>query len=474
MLIKQIFFIFFDKYAQKLYPIVLQANVRKAVVDRVFSFLKSIRNKREKVTYAAVSLFAFSLFSLIIFLLSDISGSYERLQKQAWDNGVSNEIWDDYFSVVVKKNGNLTDALTKAGVDYSDAKSAVESVKQISSNINPGQEVMFSLASQEKSEEIRLASLKIIEPQREIEVIRDDNGTFVAKEKQIKSQKKMLRAGGTIHNSIYQTGIELGVPAALMLEIIKAYSYDVDFQRDIQSGDSFEILYEIYVDGRGKKVRDGNIVFASLQMGNDSPIKIYRHKTKDGDPDYYNEDGKSIRKALLRTPINGARISSRFGMRMHPVLGYSKMHKGIDFAAPKGTPIYAAGNGVVDFKGWKGGYGNFLKIRHGGDYSTAYGHISRFANGINRGTRVKQGQVVAYVGSTGRSTGPHLHYETHLRGAQVNPMKIKNMPGTKLAGPNLAAFKKHKKEIEFMLASLPLNSGTVALNTKNSESSRVQ
>ncbi len=274
--------------------------------------------------------------------------------------------------------------------------------------------------------------------------------------------KKLARAGGKIDSSLYNTIVGSGMSSAMVGEIIKAYSYDVDFQREIQQGDQVDVVFEKLQTEDGKPVGYGDIIYASLDLG-DRELRIYRYTDKLGLSDYYNAKGESVRKALLRTPINGARISSGFGMRNHPILGYSKMHKGVDFAAPTGTPIYAAGDGVVNFVGRKGGYGNYLQIKHNAQYASAYAHLSRFATGVAPGKKVKQGQIVAYVGSTGASTGPHLHYEILSGGGQVNPANVKFKTGTVLAGKELAAFKRNVETLQAQLDSLQKPSGKVAM-----------
>ena len=352
--------------------------------------------------------------------------------------------------------------LKEAGIDKVEAHQIGESVKKLVNlnNLGIGQEITVSFKGGDK-ESVRLASLKIAEPDRDIEVIKDDQGNFLTKEIHKNLKKKLIRSANIIDNSLFQAGMESGVPANMMLELIKAYSYDVDFQRDIKNGDRFEIMYEILADSKGKRVRDGNLLYAMLTVDG-KELKIYRHTTKSGVNDYFTADGKSVKKSLLRTPINGARITSKFGMRRHPIMGYSKMHRGIDFGAPIGTPIFAAGDGTVDFMGTKNGYGNYMKLRHNSEYSTAYAHISRFAKNMRKGKRVKQGEVIAYVGNTGRSTGPHLHYETVVRGAQVNPLSVKSAPGVKLAGSKLDNFNKEKKAIDYLFASLPINNAQIA------------
>ena len=232
-----------------------------------------------------------------------------------------------------------------------------------------------------------------------------------------------------------------------MSEVIKAFSYDVDVQRDIQPGDLYGVVYERFEDEDGNLARTGDVLFASMTLSGKA-IGIYRYTDRDGFTDYYDQDGHSLRKALLKTPIDGARISSGFGMRKHPILGYSKMHKGIDFAAPSGTPIYAAGNGTIVKIGRNGGYGNYVKIKHANGYATAYAHLSKFAKGLKNGSKVKQGDVIAYVGSTGRATGPHLHYEVMVSGSQVNPKDVKLPTGTTLTGKELALFETRRNEID--------------------------
>ena len=249
----------------------------------------------------------------------------------------------------------------------------------------------------------------------------------------------MARAAGIIQSSLFEAGQADGVPIEVMSEIIHAFSYDVDFQRDIQPGDAYEILYERYADSDGRLAKTGNILFASLTLSG-RQLALYRYTTSDGRTDWFNPMGDSVRKALLRTPVDGAKITSGFGMRLHPILGYSMMHKGVDFGAPIGTPIYAAGDGVIQQLGPFSGYGNYVRIKHTSQYATAYGHISRFAGGLHAGSHVRQGQVIAYVGMTGRATGPHLHFEVILNGKQINPQSIKLPTGEKLRGRELKTY----------------------------------
>ena len=299
-----------------------------------------------------------------------------------------------------------------------------------------------------------ISSIKLSpSPENEVLVERQKDGTYKAREIKIKLTRQIAKYLGVINDGLFVDGVEAGVSANTMMNMINLYSYDVDFQRDIHDGDKFEVIVESFYNQEGKKIKDGSVLFSSLTLSG-RPIEIYNY-TIDGKNEYFDAKGNSVRKSLLRTPINGARVSSGFGMRRHPVLGYSRLHKGIDFAAPSGTPIYAAGAGTITYYGVKGGYGNFVQIRHNTDYSTAYGHASRFVSKLRVGSKVRQGEVVAYVGSTGRSTGPHLHFEVMVKGTAVNPSKVKATSGLKLAGKELVKFKNVKAEIDGYRKNIP-------------------
>lgn len=268
-----------------------------------------------------------------------------------------------------------------------------------------------------------------------------ETSTFESQEIFRELTKEIVRAKGSIEGSLFGSAAKLGVPNAVMVNFMKLYSYSVDFQREIRKGDTFEIYYTQFNDEDGERVKTGDILFASLQTGK-KPMTLWRFEIPgENTVDYFDESGRSTKKFLMRTPIDGARISSNFGKRRHPILGYTKMHTGTDFAAPTGTPIYAAGNGTIVKAGWQGGYGKYVKIRHANGYETAYAHMSRIGKGITPGARVTQGQTIGRVGTTGRSTGPHLHYEVHVKGKKVNPMAIRVPTGRKLEGKALNAFK---------------------------------
>lgn len=363
----------------------------------------------------------------------------------------------------LKKGETLANILTDQSISYQHAHNAIQSLR---SSFNPrslreGQELTLTV-DQNSEGEIVLSELQIKKNTIESVVLeRSDDGKFSTEKAQKPLEPKLTLAGGTIVSSLFETGYASGIPDGVLAELMKAYSYDVDFQREIQRGDQIEVLFEKMVTDEGEAAGYGDILYATLKLRG-KPLSIYRYETKDGRTGFYNEKGESVVKALLKTPINGARMSSGFGQRKHPILGYNKMHTGTDFAAPTGTPIYAAGEGVVEFAGRKGGYGNYVQIKHNGTYATAYAHMHRFASGMRPGKPVKQGQVIGYVGSTGRSTGPHLHYEVIKNGRKVNPMGEKFQTGNRLQGTELANFKANISKLKQQVASMPREQTTVA------------
>lgn len=361
-------------------------------------------------------------------------------------------------TLTIKSGDTLLGVLVNAGVDRTDAHSSIEALREVYDprKLRPGHEitVTFDAAAQPDGAEIFKGFSFEPQPALRVGAVRDQTGTFAPAEEKAPVVAEQMKAEGTITASLFADAEEAGVPVAVIAELIKAFSYDVDFQRDIQPGDVFEVMFERERTEDGRTVRDGDVVYASLTLSGER-TEIYRYEDSAGDIDYYGPNGHSIRKALLRTPINGARLSSGYGMRTHPVLGYSKMHKGLDFAAPTGTPIYAAGDGVIAKAGPFSSYGNYVRIRHNGDYDTAYAHMSKIAKGMAPGKRVKQGDVIGYVGSTGRSTGPHLHYEILKSNKHVNPQGVRFPTGRVLAGKELERFKTAMTQTRTVYASLP-------------------
>jgi len=266
-------------------------------------------------------------------------------------------------------------------------------------------------------------------------------------------QRYLVYASGTIENNIYNAVEDQDVPNSALDEFIRVLGFSVDFQREVRSGDEFELLYEREIDQlTGDDLNTGTLHYAGLRLSGDT-MSFFRFENSDGIVGWYDRDGQSAVRTLMRTPIAGAKLSSKYGMRRHPVTGYNAMHRGIDFAAPKGTPIIAAGSGVVQKSGWFGNYGRYVRIRHTGRYATAYAHMTRIADGITAGARVRQGQIIGYVGSTGRSTGPHLHYEVLVNNKQVNPLTVKLPSGEGLESDELDDFATIVDSIEQEVAS---------------------
>ena len=255
-----------------------------------------------------------------------------------------------------------------------------------------------------------------------------------------------------ITNSLYSSAIDIGIQPNVIIDFARIYGFQVDFQRDIWKDDSFQLIYETFLDGNGKILETGNIIYANLILqGRENPLYIFKNKK---DYDHFDQFGKSIRKSLMKTPINGARLSSSFGIRKHPILGFNKMHKGTDFAAPMGTPIMASGEGKIVRARWCGGGGNCVKIKHNSTYSTVYAHMSKFGRNIKEGVRIKQGQIIGYVGSTGMSTGPHLHYEVIENGRKINSQKLKLPSGKILKGKERELFEIEKIKINVLKSEL--------------------
>ena len=263
-----------------------------------------------------------------------------------------------------------------------------------------------------------------------------------------KLKKEILYRENIILNSLYKSAIDKKIPANTIIEFARIYGFEVDFQRDIRKRDSFQIMYEVFRDDNGKIIETGEILFANLKLsGANNSLYFFEYKNGKG---HFDKNGKSSQKALMKTPINGARLSSPFGMRKHPIDGFNKMHKGTDFAAPMGTPIMASGNGVIKKAGWCGGGGNCVVIKHNSTYQTVYAHMSKFASGIRSGVRVKQGQIIGYVGSTGKSTGPHLHYEVIVNGKKINSQTLKLPSGKTLKGDERKVFETKKIKLDVL------------------------
>ena len=405
--------------------------------------------------------------SIIPLLIFDWSQSDAALPDGALDDVVINPITVPYLpipfveeldlpppkfvkTVTVGTGDTLIAILTKEGVSAKESHRAlgVLSKHYDPRRLQPGQALTLHLISKNLSQTEKLLASLTLRPSAftEVNLERSGDAQFRAEKRKIVVRRTLKQTGGTIQNNLYVDATNAGVPAPIIMEFIRIYSWDVDFQRGIQPGDSFELLFEKLYTNDGKLIRYGNILFGNLILRKVSH-PLHRYRTTKGLIDYFDEKGRSARKALMRTPINGARLSSGFGKRRHPILGYNKMHRGLDFAAPRGTPVYAAGDGRVVQRGRNGGYGHYIRIRHNSEFETAYAHLSRYHSRARRGKRVRQGQIIGYVGTSGRSTGPHLHYEILRNKRQVNPLKVKMPSGIKLSGKELVNFTKIRDKL---------------------------
>jgi murein DD-endopeptidase MepM/ murein hydrolase activator NlpD len=388
------------------------------------------------------------IFALILLILiSIISTTYFNYSKEKVIKYYVNSINNVYFKKTInhflnnleprfkKVNHTITTGETFNSIleQYSvNEKEITELKKKISQKINlnklsANQKLNFTIDQTNNS--IKEFVLQISTTEK-IYVTRDNetnkfNQTILL----TKLNKKIIYSENLITQSLYRSAVDKKIPINTIIEFARIYGFQVDFQRDIRKNDIFQIMYEAYTNENGKIIETGNILFANLRLrGQDNSLYFFDLKDNEG---HYDKNGKSIKKALMKTPINGARLSSPFGMRKHPIDGFNKMHKGTDFAAPKGTPIMASGDGVIKKASWCGGGGNCVVIKHNSVYQTIYAHMSKFANGIRSGIRVKQGQIIGYVGSTGKSTGPHLHYEVVVNGKKINSQTLK-LPSGKI------------------------------------------
>ena len=345
--------------------------------------------------------------------------------------------------VIVKKNDTFNKIIDPFFKDKKIKNSIINELKKVYNlrNLSINQKIYFY-----RNKSLKISKMIIpIDFKNDI-IISITNNLVLLKKESVNISKEIHSKEINILSSLYEDGITSGIPISILSNAIKLYSFDIDFQRDIQKDTKFSVSYEVLFNDQRRNIAYGDIKYINLIIQN-KPLEYFQFKTDEHFNDYFNRDGKNVKKALLKTPIDGARLSSSFGLRKHPISGYNKLHKGVDFAAPIGTPIYSAGNGVVEFKGRNGGYGNYIRIRHNNAYKSAYAHLSNFKKGITKGTRVNQGDIIGYVGSTGNSTGPHLHYEIIYNNKQINPMKMKLPSGKVLKGEELKRFKKESAKI---------------------------
>ena len=373
-------------------------------------------------------------YNLTNFLLSKITSPYGELK------------------YVIKNNDTIEKILKKFNIQDSDIKNISVKLKQKKlDSIYSGRELTIVYKKIDKKTNSVVNLLYPVNNTKSVEV-RKSQDNFIVEENILQLYKKEVVVKNKIKNNLYSAAVEVGVEPNIIIEFARVFGFEVDFQRDIRKGDWFEILYEKFEDDNNKIRDTGKIIYASMYV-NGEEINLYNFKYKNVE-EYYDIKGKSITKSLMKTPINGARLSSSFGMRKHPILGYNKMHRGTDFAARSGTPIMASGSGIVTRARWCGGGGNCIKIKHNSTYQTIYAHMKSFAKGIKEGRKVKQGQIIGYVGSTGLSTGPHLHYEVLVNNKKVNSQKLKLPSGKTLKGKEREEFELKRIKIDLKLSDL--------------------
>ena len=384
---------------------------------------------------------------------------FQKLLENIYLNKTSTSIIENldprYEKIIIKvKSGdNFQKILNQIEVESGEKQKILKEVlkKKSVSNLLKGQKIIFK---NDKRKSIKITEL-LVEMSKTKSILyslNESTDKFQYKEIQKSLKRVVSYKESIISNSLYESSIKNGIQPNVIIDFARVYGFQVDFQRDIWKNDSFQLMYETFLDDNERIVETGNIIYANLNLqGKDLPL--YGFKTKEG-YDYFDNFGKSIKKSLMKTPINGARLSSSFGMRKHPILGFNKMHRGTDFAAPEGTPIMASGDGKIVRARWCGGGGNCIKIKHNSTYSTVYAHLSKFARIAKEGNRVRQGQIIGYVGSTGMSTGPHLHYEVIENGKKVNSQTLKLPSGKILKGKERERFEIEKIRIDVTKSEL--------------------
>ena len=413
---------------------------------------------------------AFLLLTIIVTILSVriynvnknvINQNYINLTNNTYFQRSIKYVFDNLEPkfIVITHKVSKGETFNKILNNYKIPKSEIQKIIKILSkenklnNLKTNQIIIFTI---DQSENRKITNLLFpVSRTKRIQLTRDSiSENFKKKEIVTNLNKKIIFQEGKILKSLYKTAIDLGIQANVIIEFARIYGFQVDFQRDIRKGDNFQIMYEVFEDDEGKIFETGNVIFADLILRNQKNTLYYFDKKNSAG--HYDKNGKSVKKALMKTPINGARLSSSFGMRKHPIDGYNKLHKGTDFAAALGTPIMASGDGKIIRAKWCGGGGNCIKIKHNSTYSTIYAHMSKFAVGIKNGVRVKQGQIIGYVGSTGKSTGPHLHYEVIKNGKKINSQKLKLPSGKILVGKDRELFEVNRIKLDVLKSELIL------------------
>ena len=356
--------------------------------------------------------------------------------------------------IIVRKQNSFLSILKNHGINSVDAKKIQKALKPYYKEnlLRRGHRFYIKMEKESQGSFQIKKVIFLMPPGKKISLIQKEGILSIEKKPDI-LPKRLQYVRGRIRDSLYIDGLKAGLSKGTIKSLNQQFSYSIDMQRALRPNDTFEVLVERAYDKETGFVDPGSVLYATLTT-KFGPQKLYRYALKESEIEYFNESGQGVRKALLKTPVRGARLSSPFAMRRHPILGYTKMHQGIDFAAPTGTPILASGNGYIKKRGYLGSYGNYVLIQHNREYASAYAHMSRFATGLTTGSRVKQGQIIGYIGRTGRATGPHLHYEIHYKGKQVNPQKVQMPSQRNLSGGQYQDFLTHLKFIHAQLRAL--------------------
>jgi|TARA_B100001093_G_scaffold510264_1_gene575777 murein DD-endopeptidase MepM/ murein hydrolase activator NlpD len=439
-------------------------NLSVTFKKKIALFFSFLNQKKYPFYFFLIAVF-FTMYALV---LNQIK-SYTKLKEDNFNfflnsnefNNIKDFVFDNIkspykeYNYTVQNNDTLEKVLKKYNISKSEINNLLgKIIEKKLSNINAGTQIQIITKEIEEGVSKIVSLFYPIDAITSVEVKRNKD-VFDISKIVLKLNKKEIVLSNTIKNNLYSAAVKAGIEPNIIVEFANIFGFEVDFQRDIRKGDTFEIYYEQYVDDDNIVRRTGKIIYASMFVNN-KEISLYNFKYKN-EEGFYDVDGKSVIKTLMKTPINGARLSSSFGMRKHPILGFNKLHQGTDFAAPTGTPIMASGAGVILKAQRYKGYGNFVSIKHNSTYVTAYGHMSKYGRGIKRGVRVNQGQIIGYVGSTGMSTGPHLHYEVIKNGKRVNSQRLKLPTGKILNNEARNKFEVERIKIDVKLAELRSN-----------------
>ena len=423
-----------------------------------------MKKKHQKTHPNYLIIFLILIFSALfyfIFSSKDFASTGHQNERQESTNKSKKEFKDAYsffFNtdfipnkkiIKVVAGDSLQKILLKEKISKEEVNKIYQKIKGIIdlTKIRQGQTITIVFRTKQNKPSISRITFQVDELSTAYIYYRNKTDDYEVRLNQKNLEKVNFLAKGVIVNSLFASAQKIDVDAEVIVEFARIFGFEIDFQRDIRKNDEFKIFYERFEDDEGENFKNGNILFAYLKNSG-REIKLYRYKDSKNNVGYFTPDGKSIEKALMKTPINGARLSSGFGFRKHPILGYNKLHQGTDFAARRGTPVMASGSGTVERASWFGAYGKYVRIRHNSTYKTAYAHLSKFGRNIKAGKKVRQGQIIGYVGSTGRSTGPHLHYEVLVNNKRINSQRLKLPSGKKLSKNEMGNFNLEKQRID--------------------------